>query len=32
MERCGELGLSNLSLEAINELVVAAVKRSERRK
>jgi hypothetical protein len=32
MERCGEKGLTNLSLEAIEELVVAASKKAKHRK
>lgn len=32
MERCGEKSLANLSLEAINELVVATHKKSKHRK
>jgi hypothetical protein len=31
MQRCGELSLANLSLEAIDELVVAATKKAAKR-
>lgn len=32
MERCGEKGLTNLSLEAINELVLASHKKTKNKK
>lgn len=32
MERCGEKGLTNLSLEAIEELVIAASRKAKHRK